>query len=249
MIKLYSGTPGSGKSLHVAKDIYKRLNRNKVHPNVIANFIINDKMIKGKKAKFIYKDNSELTVDFLVSYAYKNHKVGKENQTLVVVDECQVIWNAREWQNNNDRMSWIKFFSQHRHLGFNFILITQNDRMIDKQIRALIEYQCVHRKVNNFKIGALMPFPTFVSIERWYGINEKLNSEFFTYTKKWGKFYDSYANFNFGNSDSVSSPGEEGLGVPSPLASTEIIKKDKFLDKIKSKFHFKSNKKISITNE
>lgn len=49
MIYLYSGTPGSGKSLHVARDIYYRLNKSKNPRNVIANFMINDKMIKSKK--------------------------------------------------------------------------------------------------------------------------------------------------------------------------------------------------------
>lgn len=220
MIYLYSGTPGSGKSLHVAQDIYNRLNKNKKHPNVIANFLINKDMIKNKNAKFIYKDNSELTVDYLVNYAIENHTLGKENQTLVIVDECQVIWNAREWQNNSNRMDWIKFFTQHRKLGFNFIVISQNDRMIDKQIRALIEYQVEHRKVNNFKFGKLFPIPVFISIERWYGVNEKLNVEFFTYKKRWGKFYDSYGTFQLDSKIASMSKQEEGLGVPSPVAQS-----------------------------
>ena len=44
MIYFYSGTPGSGKSLHVAQDIYQYLQRGK---NVIANFDINEKAVKG----------------------------------------------------------------------------------------------------------------------------------------------------------------------------------------------------------
>lgn len=216
MITLYSGTPGSGKSLHVAKVIYNRLNRNKRYPNVIANFMINEKMIKGKKANFIYKDNSDLTVGFLVRYSMDNHVLGKENQTLVVVDECQVKWNAREWQNNGDRMDWIKFFTQHRKLGYNFIIISQNDRMIDRQIRALIEYQVVHRKVNNFKIGKILPWSTFIAIEYWYGINEKLESDFFMYKKKWGNFYDSYGTFELDSNLVDLGKTEEGVSGPPP---------------------------------
>lgn len=195
MIYFYSGTPGSGKSLHVARDIYIRLNRNKKYPNVIANFMINEKMIKSKKAKFIYKDNSELTADFLLNYALKNHKLGVENQTLVVVDECSVIWNSRSWMKDADRMEWLKFFVQHRKLGYNFILISQNDRQVDRQIRSLFEYEVKHRKVNNFKVGRLLPIPTFAAITYWYGVNERLGVEFFTYRKKWSKFYDSYGTF------------------------------------------------------
>lgn len=194
MIYFYSGTPGSGKSLHVARDIYYRLNRHK-YPNVIANFQINQKMIRNKKARFIYKDNSELTVEFLVSYARENHKVGVENQTLVVVDECAVIWNSRQWMKDSERMNWLKFFNQHRKLGFNFILISQSDRQIDRQIRALFEYEVKHRKVNNFKIGQILPFPVFCAVTYWYGVNERLGVEFFTYRRKWGKFYDSFGTW------------------------------------------------------
>lgn len=195
MIYFYSGTPGSGKSLHVARDIYNRLNYNKKNPWVIANFMINEKMIKNKNAVFTYKDNSELTVKFLLQYALKNHKIGRENQTLIVVDECSVIWNSRAWMTDKDRMEWLKFFVQHRKLGYNFILISQNDRQIDRQIRALIEYEVTHRKVNNFKIGKLLPWSTFIAITRWYGVKEKLNTEFFIYSRKWGRFYDSYGTF------------------------------------------------------
>lgn len=199
MIYFYSGTPGTGKSLHVARDIYIRLNRNRKYPNVIANFMINKKMIKNEKAKFIYKDNSDLTVEFLLKYAFENHTLGVENQTLVVVDECSVIWNSRNWMKDSDRMEWLKFFVQHRKLGYNFILISQTDRQIDRQIRSLFEYEVKHRKVNNFKIGRLLPIPTFAAITYWYGVNERLGVEFFTYRKKWGKFYDSYGTFELDN--------------------------------------------------
>ena len=46
MIDLYTGTPGSGKSLHCAKEIYNRLSRGK---GVIANFDINLTIFKKKK--------------------------------------------------------------------------------------------------------------------------------------------------------------------------------------------------------
>ena len=196
MIYFYSGTPGSGKSLHVARDIYNRLNFNRKYPFVIANFSINEKMIKNKNARFVYKDNSELNVEYLVRYAVKNHKLGVENQTLLVVDECSIIWNSREWQSQVDRKEWLKFFVQHRKLGYNMILISQTDRQIDRQIRSLFEYEIKHRKVNNFKIGKLIPVSTFAAITYWYGVNEKISTEFFTYKKKWGKFYDSYKSFD-----------------------------------------------------
>jgi len=242
MIYFYSGTPGSGKSLNVARDIYNRLNRNKKYPNVIANFTINEKMIKNKKANFIYKDNSDLTVEFLVNYAHQNHKLGIENQTLVVVDECSVIWNSRDWNssiNKTSRGEWLKFFVQHRKLGYNFILISQNDRQIDRQIRSLFEYEINHRKVNNFKIGRIMPVSTFIAVSKWYGVNEKLGIEFFVYRKKWGKFYDSYGTFELDESISNLISDEYTISESNELADLEVnSNKFNLLKKIISSNYF-----------
>lgn len=193
MIILYSGTPGSGKSLHLAKDIYKRLNAKKYN-NVIANFNVNLSIIKSKNYKFIYKPNEELTPDFFIQYARENHVHGVENQTLVCIDESQLIWNAREWQKNLNRGKWIEFFSVHRHFGFDFILVSLYDRMLDKQIRCLVEYEVKHRKVSNSKLSTIIPFelPYFTAVKTWYGDNERISGEFFSYSKKFGSFYDSY---------------------------------------------------------
>ncbi|HBI7095718.1 zonular occludens toxin domain-containing protein [Clostridium perfringens] len=201
MITLYTGTPGSGKSLHVAKVILERLQIDK--KNVIANFEVNEEVINKKRfmisnktmGKFYYLDNSKLTVDALVDYAKKNHILGKEHQTLLVIDECQTFFNPREFQ-RKDRLDWNNFFSQHRKLGYEVILVTQNDRLIDRQIRALVEYEIKHRKVNNFKLGKLLPKATFVCVHYWYGVREKLKSTFFTYHKDLGNFYDSFKMFN-----------------------------------------------------
>lgn len=224
MIYFYSGTPGSGKSLHVAKDIYFRLNRNKKNPRVIANFVINTEMIKNKDAVFIYKDNEDLTVPYLLDFALKNHKLGQENQTLIVVDECSIIWNAREWQSNKNRMDWLKFFTQHRKLGYNMIVISQNDRQVDKQIRSQFEYEIKHRKINNFKIGKFLPFSTFIAVQYWYGVNEKIGIEMFPYRKKWGKFYDSYATFELDEKlMSLVNQSEKGRGPSLTIQEENLI--------------------------
>lgn len=188
-VYLYSGTPGSGKSLHVASDILLTL-RNKKR-NVIANF---DIAADRKTGKFFYFDNSEINVKLLVDFARKHHKPNKENQTLLVLDECQYFFNPREF-NRADRLDWINFFTQHRKLGYEIILITQFDRLLDRQIRSIVEYEYKHRKVNNFKIGKLFPLKTFCVIGYWYGVKEKVSTEFFVYRKKYGQLYDSYKMF------------------------------------------------------
>lgn len=54
MIMLYSGTPGSGKSLHTARDIRDSLGA-KRRP-VIANFDVNPRT-RGYRERFTYKPN------------------------------------------------------------------------------------------------------------------------------------------------------------------------------------------------
>lgn len=198
MIEFYSGTPGSGKSLHVAKRIWIKLFIKK--QNVIANFNINQELYNKKKRKgmFDYISNMELTPDYLIDYALSNHTPGIENQTLVVIDECQLIFNSRDWQNKN-RMAWIEFFTLHRHYGYNFILVSQMDRLVDRQIRALFEYDVVHRKINNFKFGQYMPFKVFIAVTKWYNAKQKVGSEIFFFKKKYGKLYDSYMHFKKDN--------------------------------------------------
>ncbi|MDK2964713.1 zonular occludens toxin domain-containing protein [Lacrimispora sp.] len=198
MIYLYSGTPGSGKSLHVARVIYYTLLRNKP---VICNFPINTQKVK-RPQKFTFVDNSELNPEMLISYS-RQHFDGRpvrEGEITLVIDECQMIFNARSWDAKG-REAWNKFFTLHRHFGYDIILIAQFDRMIDRQIRSLIEYEQVHRKVTNlgwrgWLLCALMLSPSlFVSVKMWYPMKERIGSEFFKAKKKYYQLYDTYAIF------------------------------------------------------
>lgn len=205
-ITLYTGTPGSGKSFHAAKDIERRMRRG---GTLICNFPVNEGFVKKCRAHVEYWDNSELTAERLVAYALQHHKIGVEGQALVVIDECQIIFNCRDF-GRKDRNAWVTFFSQHRKLGFNIILITQSDRMLDKQIRSLVEDEVKHRKLNNYGFGGM--FVTlfsfgrtwFIAIDYWYGGNKlKLGSSVFPYRKRYSNLYDSYRLF----SDMVTAGG------------------------------------------
>lgn len=219
MIYLYTGTPGSGKSYHVAKDIYFWLNRGQ---HLIANFEINYDMITGKKKGYFFqKDNFDLTVDWLVDFALLCHERDaagriKEHQTWIVIDECQLIFNCRSW-NDKERQRWCYFFTQHRKLGYDIVLVTQFDRLIDRQIRSLVEYEVKHRKVNNFGKGGFilslftLGHPVFAAIEYWYGVNEKSGVTMMIGRKKYYSMYDSYKMFD----DDLA--GRIGVAKPGPL--------------------------------
>lgn len=202
MITLYSGTPGAGKSLHLASRLYNWMHFK--NAPIIGNFYCDFKSIKKPKGQFLYLDNSELTPARLIKFSEEySEKIGrrvKEGEILLVIDEAQLLFNSREWV-KTDRAEWCSFFTKHRKLGYEVVLVAQFDRMLDRQIRSLIEYEWIHRKVSNFGIqGKLLSMfcggRLFVAVKVWYPLKEKVGSEFFFYRKKYSDIYDTYALFS-----------------------------------------------------
>nr|DAL65684.1 MAG TPA_asm: zonular occludens toxin [Inoviridae sp.] len=201
MIELYSGTPGSGKSLHVAKIIRERLRM--YNCVIIGNFYVNQNTVKKRKGTYIYVDNSRLYPERLIKFAirYARHKGRrlKEDELYLFIDEAQLLFNSRDWQLIKTS-GWVSFYSQHRKLGFYIGLIAQFDRMLDRQIRSLVENEIKHRKVSRAGLfGKLLGFLTgdnlFIYIKIWYPMKQKVYSEFFLGTKKVYDLYDSYGLF------------------------------------------------------
>lgn len=215
MIYLFTGTPGSGKSLHAARLIRDSLKWAKLP--VIANFPINEGT-KGYE-RFTYVPNDKLTPDFLYDFArnFWGGRPVKEDKITLVVDEAQLLFNSRDWGQSN-RMAWIEFLSQHRHFGYRIFLMCQFDRMIDRQIRSLCEYEWQHRKLGNYgwkgKFMRLFTFgELFICVKVFYGLGDKIGTEVFRADRKLFKLYDSYSTFR-------RVGGAEGgaLGGPRPMA-------------------------------
>jgi zona occludens toxin (predicted ATPase) len=211
-IYLYSGTPGSGKSLHATRDIRDKLRYAK-NP-VVANYNLSQN-VKGRE-NFHYYSNDEMTPEVLQAVSrdwFSNHRF-KEDAILLVLDECQLLFNSRDW-GKHDRMDWLEFFSQHRKFGYKVIFIAQFDRMVDRQIRSLIEYEYIHRRLGNFGIkGKIMTLFTvgelFVCVKRFYPLKERVGVECFKAHRSIFRMYDSYATF--GQTD--GQPAGRGQGAP-----------------------------------
>lgn len=205
MLFLYTGTPGSGKSYHAA-DVIDRALRRKMP--VIANFEVNLNP-KKHRGEFIYIDTLDMTPDFFMRYAEEHFKPGRdEHQGIIIIDEAQIPFNSRG-SLNRDRMKWVSFFSKHRHYFYDVILITQHDRMIDRQIRSLVETEYKHRKLTNFGAkGWLMIVifhKMFLAVQYWYPIQEKVSSEFFNLSKRICKIYDTFKRFETPNAQPAIS--------------------------------------------
>jgi len=241
MIYFYSGRPGSGKSLHCARviDEYHRRGR-----NVITNFEVNlhfwdkhPRQVKnnrhtGKPGIIDCRENETLSVDYLLTFADKYHARNSsgqmlEKQTLLVIDECQTMFNARSW-NQHGRQKWNIFFTQHRKFGYTVILISQAKEFIDRQIRSLLEYDYEHRNIGNYKVfGKILSLlcggGLYVVPVKWMSGGKQDHVEWFFAGRKYFPLYDSYKIFDTKNLRQLSDAQPPGVakGQPSSPASTE----------------------------
>lgn len=206
MIQIYTGTPGSGKSLHLAKEIYTCLRKEK-YKKVICNFPINEKFFKKEELeRFLFLDNDEITPkklwDIGIEWVNINYDLSlkkRENCCVLILDEAQLLFNSREWQ-KNQKKGWTEFFSLHRHAGYRVILCCQMMSAIDKQVRGLIEFEDSHQKlVHMGAIGAFINFILFGGVFRvvtyWTPKNERVDTTFFKYQNKFGELYDTHKLF------------------------------------------------------
>ena len=199
MIYLYSGTPGSGKSTHGAQTILDSVER-KI--TVIANFEVNLEILGKYADYFHYVENYKLTPDFLRKFAegVAGGRRVREGSILLMIDEAQLLFSPMEWQKLYAK-GWLGFFTQHRKYGYDIVLITQVDRMIARQVRGLIEYEYIHRKVRNLGgfWGLFLSFliGQFYVVETWYQVrNLKTGGHSMRYSKKAFQLFDTFKNWD-----------------------------------------------------
>lgn len=164
MIEVYSGTPGSGKSAHVMKVISDYA---WTGSEVVTNIALCRRPLGAKRGwQPTIIDTLELDPSALLADRGRH----REDSRLLVIDEAQLLFNTRNW-NDNQRSVWIKFFTQHRKLGWRVVLVTQDINMLDKQMRSLVEQNIVHRRMDALGItGKLFSLLTFKHVFGWVKI-------------------------------------------------------------------------------
>lgn len=144
MIKVFTGGVGSGKSYSAMREGLEWIEcwSKKMRKHVVANFPCKKFKDKDAERRWFYIENprpGEL-IDMSIRYGWNQ----KEGSCLLIIDEASVIFNARDWQKCVDRLKWIKFFAHSRKLGFEVILVTQDLRSVDRQIRNLADVEIKH---------------------------------------------------------------------------------------------------------
>lgn len=113
MIRLISGLPGSGKSLRAVDYIVKA--RSEGRP--------------------VYVHGLNGLRDDLAEPCDPNEWETLPDGSIVIIDEAQKVWGQRR---SGDVPPHIRKLSEHRHRGFDFVLITQHPTMLDTYVRKLI---------------------------------------------------------------------------------------------------------------
>ncbi len=229
MISLWTGTPGSGKSLHCVHEVRDDLRFGK---NVISTCFIDTsycfmnplqelifKFSKGKvhlynedprEKNFYYVPIEEITPEYLYKFAALHHVFGKEYQTTLILDECVAIFSPTVIGEQTQRWNeWDTFFRKHRHLGFNVILIPQSKKLISRKVIEYCEFEVKHfnrKNHGNFGFILSLLFGSLFSYSVcWRGTHDKpIEQRFFRYKRLYGSMYNSYSMF-----DSTLQPYKE----------------------------------------
>ena len=197
-IHLLTGIPGSGKSLMAVKMIHSNLKHKEF---VITNFPVN---VKDKfKSRLIYYSSGDDWWNYPSDLIEKIRDIRKDTnkRITVYIDECQMLFDSRDW-NRPGRRQWNEFFSIHRHLrNVDVILICQNDKLLDKKVRAFLEECYTCRKISNLGgfglvLGALTLYKLHQCEIRYYSMRKMhLGQKWYLCRKKWREMYNTYEEF------------------------------------------------------
>ncbi len=153
---LYYGKVGDGKSYHVvANEILPAVRDGRkmyvymdgLNPRRVGQFA-------GRNANVVLWDNVDEVREACQLEVDDREGVGLrvDRGSLIVVDEAQLVWDAREWQKTGKQA--LAFFEYHRHFGLDVVLITQSPGRLDKGLVRLSN-ECLHVKNLRFLSAAL----------------------------------------------------------------------------------------------
>jgi len=100
----------------------------------------------------------------------KAHDTPDETQNgLLVLDECGIIFNAREW-NDKGRQGVVDWLLHSRKLGWDVLLIVQAASLLDKQLReAICEMHVICRRLDRLRVPFLGRIGQVLTLGLWSG--------------------------------------------------------------------------------
>lgn len=193
MLAIFTGTPGSGKSVHATKLALSYLAKGR---HVLLNYELDRSKIPNADM-YEYIPNDKLSARDLINRAKVYQANGVvEDSVLLVIDEAGAVFNSRSWQDSN-RQDWITFFTQSRKLGYLVVLVAQKDKMIDRQIRDILEYEFLHHKIANYGMLGWIASSVFggklhLYKQIYHPTGDTLGAKYFLVKRKVYEVYDTF---------------------------------------------------------
>lgn len=132
MIELRTGVNGAGKTLYLVDELARLFKRWEKHPEESRPvYVYNVRELVFPVLQIPHRVANLKGIEYIVPL-WDEMPEG----SLVVIDECQKVFPVRSSQSAPPEH--ILWFTEHRRLGFDFILLTQNPKFTDPTIRALV---------------------------------------------------------------------------------------------------------------
>lgn len=143
MISLLTGVPGSGKSLHAVSELLLPMQNSEIE-------------FDGKKVKrILYTNIKNLLLDHVLIDKDDLLKWPEwvKPGDLICFDEVQEVWRPRSM--GSAAPDSIAKLETHRHMGVDFVLITQHPMLLDQNIRRLVGRHLHVRRVANMALAVV----------------------------------------------------------------------------------------------
>lgn len=132
-----------------------------------------------------------------------------EARGVMLLDEAHNWLNARTWDSDEsggtvskaeavaNRLKIVRFFSQHRKLGWTVYLVTQDEGNLDTQVRRNFEYHVHLKNLRRYRLLGVIPIVpvnVFVAVTTWHdNAKSRVGTQTFTLNKRIASCYDTIA--------------------------------------------------------
>ena len=183
MITIITGTPGSGKTLYTIQKLLAPLVGTHIPQEVDG--------VVTLHPRTIYTNINGLQLDHELidggdNQGLRNWHEWAKPGSVIVFDEVQKVWPPRA--NGSVVPEDIKGLETHRHMGIDFILVTQGPMLIDRNLHMLCGRHLHVRRVAN------LPFATVYEwdlMSRTLNFKASLRKEPYRYNRAVYKLYKS----------------------------------------------------------
>lgn len=239
-----TGNLGAGKTLVAVSRIQKYLQEGR---RVATNLDLKlENMLDpyNKTADCIRLEDIPTVESFkAIGRGYEGELVGDQKNGLVVLDECALWLNSRDW-NDKERRKLIDYFVHLRKMRWDLVILIQDIEALDKQFRALYAEHTVYcSRLDRYKIpyigwmlnlffGSRVPMPRVHIGAVYYNAGKSMSSKVENWVYRGTNLFSAYDTEQSFNTN--SSPALYSYLPPNTVKGRYVSKKQLFKERIQN---------------